>query len=180
MILHLQLVIVFTVREEFKMSERQARLKRKNLTDDVILPKKRTKADILTNVVIVLIVVVLVGVGALAIYNEYSQKAAEQATTETQQEIPTIGQYAESMGLTADAFLEEYGLNNTTEVSIDTKINDAIQYMTLGNYAKFGGMDISEVKESLKIDASVNENTLMSEIYEMLSQNAQSAVKESE
>lgn len=146
------------------MSERQARLKRKNEETKAVNVTKKSKADIITNLVIVLVVAALIGAGAWAIYNQYAP-----------QPIPTIAEYAESIGSTAEDFLKEYGLDTNTEVTEDMEISLAIEYMTLANYAKLNGMEIDEVKESMGLDDTVDENTLIKDIYSMLDAKMQEA-----
>ncbi|MBQ3038597.1 MAG: hypothetical protein IJD30_05410 [Clostridia bacterium] len=68
------------------MSERQAKRKRQNAVKEEVIVKKN-KADVLTNVVITLIVIALVGLGAWAVIGEYKGTAPE-VTPVTTDEIP--------------------------------------------------------------------------------------------
>lgn len=148
------------------MSERQAKRKRQNDAGQTVAVKKN-KADVLTNVIIVLVVIVLVGLGAWAVIGEYQKSQQEQAPVSQ-----TVAEYAASVEMTVEDFLAEYGLGENAEVTADTDMSVATEYMTLGNYAKLAQTDVDTLKNSLGItDETINEDTTVGEIYDMMMQN---------
>lgn len=156
------------------MSERQAKMKRKNEGVEERVVKKKSKAEIITNIIICVAIVAVLGLGVWAVASKYqsdAQQAQAEVNTEdlsddsAQQSIPTIEEYAQSVGMTGEEFIKEYGLDSNEEVTPDMDISEATGYMTLGNYAKMAGAEVSEIKESMGIDASFTEDSLMSEIF---------------
>lgn len=158
------------------MSERQAKLKRKNEVVDAPV-KKKSALDIVSNIVIVVLILAVLGIGGWAVYSKYSQMpSSNEAIT------PTISEYAETQGITAEEFIEAYGLNGVAEITSDSLVTDAMLYMTLGNYATFAGADVEEVREGMGIGDQYTDDTLMSVILEDLeaAQNAEAGNVETE
>lgn len=155
------------------MSERQARIKRKNEGVEERVVKKKSKAEIITNIIICVAVVAVLVLGVWAVASKY-QSDAQQAQTDVntenvsddsaQQSIPTIEEYAQSVGMTGEEFIKEYGLDSNEEVTPSMELSMATEYMTLGNYAKMVGAEVSEIRESMGIDETFTDDSLMSEI----------------
>ncbi len=158
------------------MSERQAKKKRKIEASEVVSTKrKKTKAEILTNAIIAVLIVALVGLGSWAVYGEIkgNLEAASQEVTTTddtavQQTAPTVAEYANTLGMSTEEFLAEYGLDTNSEVNADMDMTLATEYMTLGNYAKMVGQEVADVKTSMGIDDSFDENSIMSDIFAVM------------
>lgn len=158
------------------MSERQAKLKRKNeKTEEQHHSKKRSKGEIITNVVIGVTIAACLGLGGWAIADKHMTKAqqtvSQDQTADTQQDastqqVPTIEEYAQSMGMTGEDFIKEYGLDQSgQDISPSMEMTLATEYMTLGNYAKLQGQDVETVKQSMGLeDSGYNEDTMMSEV----------------
>lgn len=156
------------------MSERQARIRRKSEAEEVKTVKKKSKAEIITNVVICVAVVAVLGLGGWAVASKYQNNAAQtQAEADSQdisadaaqQSVPTIEEYAQSLGMTGEEFIKEYGLDSNEEVTPYMEMTLATEYMTLANYAKMIGSETAEVRESMGIDDTFADDTLMGEIF---------------
>ena len=143
------------------MSERQAKKRRMEVGKD---ETKKSKSGILINCVLTLLVVAVAGVGGWAVYTNYGDNATDVQTEQVQQ-TQTIEQYAQSVGMTADDFLNEYGLVENEEVTKDMDVTLATEYMTIENYAKFSGLQVDGLKEALGLGEEFTNDMLMSEVY---------------
>lgn len=156
------------------MSERQVKKIRKETPVEVKKVKKKSKSEILMNSVIVVFIIAVLGLGSWAVYSKYaSDNAAEQTgvvdesnvvTDDTQTQIPTIAEAAAEAGMTTEDYLAEYGLDSRDDITGDTQLSVAVEYMTLANYAKLSGMDVSEFREMNGIDESFSDDMTMGEI----------------
>lgn len=145
------------------MSERQAKLKRKNEIKET--PKKKKSAmDIIFNIIIVVLILAVLGIGSWAVYSKYSQMPAGDTTENAQ--TPTVAEYAQTEGIAVDEFLAQYGLGEVSEITADSQITDIIPHMTLANYAAFSGTDVAEMKESMGLGEEYADDTLMSVIID--------------
>lgn len=143
------------------MSERQAKLKRKNEVVDAPVKKKKSALDIVSNIIIVVLILAVLGIGGWAVYSKFSQMpSSEEVAT------PTISEYAQSEGISVEEFLAKYGLSEVPEITGDSLISDAMSYMTLGNYAALVGTDVAEIKASMGLSEEYADDTPMSVIYE--------------
>lgn len=98
------------------MSERQAKRKRQNEVKQTVTVKKN-KADVLTNAVIALVVVVLLGLGAWAIVGEYKGNTQE-VTPVTTDSVPVSQEVEETEDTAAEGAAEATdGTDQTTEAS---------------------------------------------------------------
>ena len=151
------------------MSERQAKLRRKN-QDTKEVAKKKSKSDVVFNIVIVLLVVAVVGLGGWAVGTKYVQDAQMASTqTEGEEQAPvTIKQYAEAMGITTGQFMTEFGLDNNENINPETQMNDAIGYT---------GSTLEDAIKNFGLDAGVKGDTLMSEVDKMIKEKAEEAPK---
>lgn len=151
------------------MSERQAKLKRKN--EVVNAPEKKKSAlDIVSNIIIVVLILAVLGIGGWAVYSKYGQKPSNQVT-----DPPTITEYAQTEGMSVEDFLAKYGLSEVTEINGDTSIAEAMSYMSLSNYATFVGTDVSVIKESLKLGEEITDETPMAVVFETMTAASQDA-----
>lgn len=154
------------------MSERQAKLKRKN--EIIETPKKkRNPMDIVFNIIIVLLIIAVLGVGSWAIYSKYSQMPKDTITETTEQAVPTLAQYATSLGLSVEEFIADFGLTGVEGITAETDMNEAMKHMTVANYAKISQTDAKTILDTLGSDKGYTEETLMSEIYADLEAQAQ-------
>lgn len=159
------------------MSERQAKLKRKNESGEVTAKRKKTKGEIITNVIIVAAVIAVLGLGSWAVASKYivkdnSNQQDTQVTDDnaSQQTIPTVGEYAENLGMSTEDFMKEYGVEGNDAVTADTDMETASQQMTLANYAKMSGTDAAGLRESFGLDDTVSDDTLMSEVNQIMAE----------
>ena len=172
------------------MSERQVKKIRKENPVEETKVKKKSKSDILTNSIIVVLIVAVLGLGSWAVYSKFaSENATEQTgvvdesnvvTNDEQVQTPTIAEAAAEAGMTTEDYMAEYGLDSIENVTADTLMTDAISYMTLANYAKLSGMDVSEFREMNGIDESYSDDMTMEEISEamMQAENQQAATED--
>ncbi len=144
------------------MSERQAKIKRKNVVSET--PKKKKSAvDIVSNIIIVLLILAVLGIGGWAVYSKYNQMPVEQDIS-----TMTLAEYAYPMGLEVDEFLAQYDLKLEKTITEESLISDIIPLMTLANYAKFTQTDVLEIKETLGLGADFPEERTMGEIFDAL------------
>ena len=143
------------------MSERQARKQRKMEPEKVIV-KKRSKADIISNIIIVILILAVLGIGSWAVWSKYSEQA--KSNEQIEQTIPTVEEYAKSIEMTTEEFLEEYGLLGNENIKSDTDITNAISHMTLENYAKMAQIDVETMKKNLGAKEDVTGETLVRDI----------------
>ncbi len=143
------------------MSERQAKTKRKDEIKQA--PKKKMSAlDIISNIIIVILILTVLGIGGWAVYSKFSQMPKEDTTENIA--TPTISQTAEEEGISVEEFLAKYGLTETEGLTGETEITEMMPLMTLENYAKFSGADVETIKQGMGLSEEYSNDTLMSEI----------------
>ncbi len=143
------------------MSERQAKTKRKNEIKQT--PKKKKNAlDIISNIIIVVLILTVLGIGGWAVYSKFSQMPKEGTTEDIT--TPTISESAEEEGLSVEEFLAKYGVSDSEGLTPDTEITEMMPLMTLENYAKFSGVEIETIKQGMGLSEEYTNDTLMSEI----------------
>lgn len=134
------------------MSEKQAKKQRKTQTDTPHHSPAQKKLS-LFNVALVLVIIAVLALGTFAVVRNYEPKVEAPQTQ-------TVAQYAESVGMTADEFLAEYGLSGVENVTADTDINTASGEMTVENYAKYTSVTVDQLKEDYSLgEAVTNEMT---------------------
>ena len=143
------------------MSERQAKTKRKNEIKQTPA-KKKNALDIISNIIIVVLVLTVLGIGGWAVYSKFSQMPKEGTTEDIT--TPTISETAEEEGISVEEFLAKYGLSETEGLTPDTEITEMMTHMTLENYAKFSGADVETIVQSMGLAKEYANDTLMSEI----------------
>ena len=146
------------------MSERQAKLKRKNEIIKETPKKKKSKLDIFSNIIIVILILAILGIGGWAVYSKFSQQAGQNISEEITP--PTITEQAQSEGISVEEFLSKYEIPTDSALTGDSLLTEAIPYMTLKNYAAFSGTDIQTAKESIGITKDYADDTLISDILE--------------
>ena len=151
------------------MSERQAKRRRQNEMSQTQPVKKASGATILTNCVITVVILALLGLGAWAVYDEIQQNNATQSAQEQidnlEGDFVSVETYAQDLGMTGDEFLAEYGLSEVSGVTASTDMSTAVEHMTLSNYAKLQEMEIPELLESMGITNTFDENALMADVF---------------
>ena len=144
------------------MSERQAKIKRKNEIKET--PKRKKSAlDIVFNIIIVVLILAVLGIGGWAVYNKYSQMPDRDASETT---MMTLGEYAQAEGISVEEFLIKYGVANNAELNAESTIYDIVPQLTLANYAKLSGTDVATMKEDMGLGNEYTDDTLMSVIFE--------------
>ncbi len=84
------------------MSERQAKTKRKNEIKQTPV-KKKSALDIISNIIIVVLILTVLGIGGWAVYSKFSQMPKEGTTEDIT--TPTISEATEEEGISAEEFL---------------------------------------------------------------------------
>lgn len=135
------------------MSERKAKKIRK---EQVVEPvaKKKEKKNILFNVVSVVVIIAFLGLGAFAVVSEMD--FGENITTSTNEnvDIQTLGDYAESIGISYEEMAEQYGLLEDT-FNKDMLVNDAVNLFTIEHMARMNNQQLDAFKEEWGIPADV-------------------------
>lgn len=150
------------------MSERQAKLKRQNAVEEV-KENKKSKSDILMNIVIAVVVVAVIGLGVIAIMGNQDKKDEQlPVVTETTGDgnIETLRAFAESIGMTAENFIKEYGLDGNPEITPDTDLYTTFGNMTVENFAKANARPVEEILAEFKDEyPDVTKDTIMFDMY---------------
>lgn len=124
------------------MSERQARIKRKNEPQQEV---KRKKGSIWGNVIIVVVIIAFLGLGLYAIKDKLPKPPVKPVTVET---------LAKEKKMSVEDFLKEYGLD-ASQVNKDTEKTVFESMLTVENYAKYSGKTV---------EALLSENGIKSDI----------------
>ena len=143
------------------MSERQAKSKRKNEIKHTPV-KKKSALDIISNIIIVVLILTVLGIGVWAVYSKFSQMPQEGTTEDIT--TPTISEAAQQEAISVEEFLANYGLSEAEGLTGDTEITEIMPLMTLENYAKFSGADVETIKQGMGLTKDYSNDTLMSEI----------------
>ncbi len=152
------------------MSERQAKLKRKNEVVNAPV-KKKSALDIVSNIIIVVLIIAVLGIGGWAVYSKYSQMPSNEAGQEVQ--TPTVAEMAQTDGITVEEYLGKYGISEVAEITPETPVTEIIPHMTLANYAAFSGTDVAQMKTSMGLSEEYSDDTLMSVIIDEIAATVQ-------
>ncbi len=157
------------------MSERQAKSKRKSEIKETPKKKKNT-LDVISNMIIVILILAVLGIGGWAVYSKLSQ----QPSTESSESLtaPTIAELAQEESVSVEEFLAKYEIADVESLTGESYITDALPYMTLANYAAFSGTDVATIKESMGLEKDYADDTLMSVILEEMTPSEQSTETE--
>lgn len=143
------------------MSERQAKKIRKQ---GVAEPqkKKADKSKVIFNIIAVVLILAVAALAAYAISKEIKPQQ-ETNVTETNIDTSTLAGYAESMGMTFEEMVTNYGLN--TEIfTDDMSSEEASKLFTLENIAAMSEKDIETFKTELGLPADVDTTVANSEL----------------
>ncbi len=141
------------------MSERQARIKRKNEPQQEV---KKKKSSITGNVIITIIVIAFLGLGLYAIKDKLPKPAPKPVT---------VSKLAKEQDMSVEDFLKEYGLDGDETVTADTLQEDFEGKLTVANYAKYIGKTVADLLSENGIAEGVDETMLWTDAqqYEMIS-----------
>lgn len=143
------------------MSERQAKKIRKQ---GVAEPqkKKADKSKVIFNIIAVVLILAVAALAAYAISKEIKPQQ-ETNVTQTNIDTSTLAGYAESMGMTFEEMVTNYGLN--TEIfTADMSSEEASKLFTLENIAAMSEKDIETFKTELGLPADVDTTVANSEL----------------
>ena len=140
------------------MSERNAKIKKKQNKENIQEPKKSTGEKVFIAVVVVVLLAVI-GLGGYAIYNKIQQeKALETPVTETEDSnVITVGQIALEEGLSVEELLKKVGLEESGLTEESTS-DELFEVMTVTGFAAFEDMEVGEFKKKYKIE-NVSDDT---------------------
>ena len=113
------------------MSEKQARIKRKNEPQS---EEKKQKGSIWGNVIVAVIVIAFLGLGYYAIKDKLPKPPAKPVT---------VAKLAKEKGMSVDELIAEYGLD-ASQVNKDTTREDFENMLSVANYAKYNGKTTEE------------------------------------
>lgn len=141
------------------MSEKQARIKRKNdVTEE---PVKKKKGSALLNWITALLVIVFLGLGGYALKDNIKALLPEKPEKET-----TVADLAKERDMTVDEFLEEFGLADA-ELDKDSTEAAVMSKLTVANYAKYSDKTVEELLDEFEITGAT-EDMLWQEAYELM------------
>lgn len=133
------------------MGERNAKKIKKENQTPVVKPKK-TKAEKIFIIVMIVVFVAVIGLGGWAIGDKIVKERALNAETEAQEQAPmTVEQIALEEELSVDEFLKKLGLENAG-LTAESTADEFLAKMTIESFAKFEGMDVSEFKKEYQIE----------------------------
>lgn len=130
---------------------------------------KGDTTNVLINIVIVVVVLAVLGLGAWAVVPKITQnlqeKAQNQELTDSdiqqQQQIVTVGQRAQAEGISLDEYKAKYGLGD--DVNGDTSFDQALYAMNLTNYAAAQGISVEDVRSQFELPESVKDDAVFAD-----------------
>lgn len=123
------------------MGERQVKKNRKNQND--MMPKRKaSKTEVITNIVIAVVIVGVLGLGVYAVGSRYMENHPADSVVSEQSQ--TIGDYIAEKGITLDEFKTEYGVSEG--ITESTAVEEVVAGFTLENYAKYLDITLDELK----------------------------------
>ena len=111
------------------MSEKQARIKRKNEPQQEI---KKKKGSIWGNVIAAIVVIAFLGLGYYAIKDKLPKPPEKPVT---------VAKLAKEKDMSVEDFIAEYGLD-AEQVNKDTTETDFENMLSVANYAKYNGQTV--------------------------------------
>lgn len=124
--------------------------------------------NVMMNIIIVILVLAVLGLGAWAVVPKITQnlqeKAQNQELTENevpQQQVVTVGQRAQSEGISLDEYKAKYGLGD--DVNGDTSFDQALYAMNLTNYAAAQGISVEDVRSQFELPESVKDDAVFAD-----------------
>lgn len=137
------------------MSEKRAKRERKELEAVKPVVKKSNKGAILSNIVIVVVIAAIAGLGIFATKDKL---ATVFTTTDVAQEqqVQTVADIAESEGMTAEELLEKCGMTDLG-LTAESTADEMYSNFTIDSYAKYEGKTAEELKAENKIEDLPND-----------------------
>lgn len=132
---------------------------KKKFNPEKAVKVRKSKTEIVTNVVIGCIIAAFVGLGGYAVADKVieNRKTASQQQTDGQQQIDTVKTIAESKDMSVKDFLAEYGL--PSDMAEDTAMTEAYSRMTVENLAKFNGSTVEQFRSDNFVPESITNDT---------------------
>ncbi len=127
------------------MSERQARIKRKDSTQNDA-PKK--KSSVLGNVIITVVILAFLGLGGYALKDNLKALIPEKP-----EKTPTVTDMAKERDMSVEDFLKEYGLEDGT-ITKDSTEQDLLGVFTVENYAKYQDKTVEDLLSEYQIEGA--------------------------
>lgn len=134
------------------MSESRSKRERKEQPKQVKAAPKKTKAEIILNVVAVLLVVAVAGIGGYAVKDDIKALLPEKPAPQ----IETVGDYAESIETTVEELLAKCGME-ASGLTADSDMNEMYEKFTIESYAKFTDTDAETLKAIYGIQSLAND-----------------------
>ena len=131
------------------MSEKRARLERKNAAVEEETPKKSGSA--LLNWITAVLIIAFLGLGGYALKDNIKAILPERPEKET-----TIADLAKEKDMKADEFIAEYGLSDS-DVTAKTTESEMLSKITVENYAKYKGQTADELLAEYEIEGANGE-----------------------
>lgn len=131
------------------------------------MSKRRTSGDTALNAIIAAVIIVVLGLGVWAVAPKISEgiknrETASQNTDNQTQQTVTIGQKAESEGISFDEYISKYGLADEG-LTAEDDYQTALYAMTVDNFAKATQTTFDDVVSEYKLPESVKPETKWSE-----------------
>ena len=139
------------------MSEKQAKLKRKNEQAEE-MPKKK-KGSALINCITTLLILAFLGLAGYALKDNIKAILPERPEKES-----TIADLAKEKEMTVDEFIEEFGL---TDVNKNTTESEMMDKITVSGYAKYNGQTVDELLTDYAIKEA-DETMLWQDAYKLV------------
>ena len=141
------------------MSEKQARIKRKNEPERPVEQKK--KGSVLINCITAILIIAFLGLGGYALKDNIKAMLPEKPEKEK-----TVSDIAKDKDMSVDEFIAEYGLDGE-EVTKKTTETELIEKLTVENYAKYSDMTTDELLEKYGIEG-VTGDVLWKDAYGLM------------
>lgn len=140
------------------MSEKQARLKRKNAPQE---ETRKPKKSVWGNVIITIVVIAFLGLAGYALKDNIKSILPKRPEKEK-----TVSDIAKEKELTVEEFIETYGLTDA-EVTQKTTESELMSKFTVANYAKYLGQTTEELMAAYGLEG-IDENMLWQEAMEYM------------
>lgn len=140
------------------MSEKQARIKRKN---EPQAEAKKQKKSVWGNVIITVVILAFLGLAGYALKDNIKAILPEKPEKEQ-----TVADLAKARDMSVEEFISEFGLDSE-EVTKDTTESEAVNKLTVANYAKFNNQTKEELLEQYGIE-SADDDMLWQDAYGLM------------
>lgn len=133
------------------MSESKAKKQRKEQAPQVA-PKKKDKSGIIFNIVVILVIAAVVGVGGWACY----EKIKANMPVEEEVQVQTVANVAQEEELSVEEFLAKLGLEDAG-LTAESTAEELMAKMTIENFAKFEDTEVEEFKTMYGLESLAND-----------------------